>query len=69
MNLANIFRPQVIMLGGGVSNEGERLLIPLKQKFEKQLFGGTEHAPVALKIASLGNRAGVYGAAALMFED
>lgn len=69
VNLANIFRPQVIMLGGGVSNEGERLLTPLKQKFEKQLFGGSAHAPVALKIASLGNRAGVYGAAALFLED
>ncbi|MDE7453383.1 MAG: ROK family protein [Clostridia bacterium] len=69
VNLANIFRPQVIMLGGGVSNEGERLLVPLRQKFEKQLFGGTGHAPVALKIASLGNRAGVYGAAALFLED
>ncbi|MDE6867846.1 MAG: ROK family protein [Clostridia bacterium] len=69
VNLANIFRPQVIMLGGGVSNEGERLLTPLKQKFEKHLFGGTAHAPVALKIASLGNRAGVYGAAALFIED
>ncbi|MDE5943172.1 MAG: ROK family protein [Clostridia bacterium] len=69
VNLANIFRPQVIMLGGGVSNEGERLLTPLKQKFERHLFGGTAHAPVALKIASLGSRAGVYGAAALFIED
>lgn len=68
-NLANIFRPQVIMLGGGISNEGEKLLTPLKQKFERQLFGGTAYAPVALKIASLGNRAGVYGAAALFTGD
>ncbi len=69
VNLANIFRPQVIMLGGGVSNQGEKLLTPLKQIFEKQLFGSASYAPVALKIASLGNRAGVYGAAALLFED
>lgn len=69
VNLANIFRPQVIMLGGGVSNQGEKLLTPLKHIFEKQLFGSASYAPVALKIASLGNRAGVYGAAALLFED
>ena len=65
INLANIFRPQVIMLGGGVSAQGSRLTAPLQKILNKELFGGTSYAPVEVKCASLGNRAGSLGAAAL----
>ena len=65
INLANIFRPQVIMLGGGVSAQGTRLTAPLQKILDKELFGGTVYAPVEIKCASLGNRAGALGAAAL----
>ena len=65
INLANIFRPQVIMLGGGVSAQGSRLTAPLQKILNKELFGGTSYAPVEIKCASLGNRAGSLGAAAL----
>ena len=64
-NLANIFRPQVIMIGGGVSAQGSRLIDPLKELFNAELFGGTDYAPVEIRCAELGNRAGSYGAAAL----
>lgn len=67
-NLANVFRPQVIMLGGGVSNQGERLTLPLQNKLDKELFGGTAHAPVKIICASLGSAAGAYGAAALVMQ-
>lgn len=65
INLANIFRPQVIMLGGGVSAQGSRLTVPLQKIVNGELFGGTDYAPVEIKCASLGNRAGAIGAAAL----
>lgn len=65
INLANIFRPQVIMLGGGVSAQGSRLTVPLQKIVNGELFGGTHYAPVEIKCASLGNRAGAIGAAAL----
>lgn len=65
INLANIFRPQVIMLGGGVSAQGSRLTLPLQKILNGELFGGTQYAPVEIKCASLGNRAGSLGAAAL----
>lgn len=65
INLANIFRPQAIMLGGGVSAQGTRLTAPLQKILDKELFGGTSYAPVEIKCASLGNRAGSLGAAAL----
>lgn len=64
-NLANIFRPQVIMIGGGVAAQGTRLTEPLQRYFDKELFAGTDYAPVPVTCATLGNRAGAYGAAAL----
>ena len=65
-NLANIFRPQIIMIGGGVAAQGSRLTIPLQKEFDNELFGGTDYAPVPIACATLGNRAGAYGAAALL---
>lgn len=65
VNLANIFRPQVIMLGGGVSAQGSRLTAPLQKITDKEIIGGKGYAPVEIKCASLGNRAGAIGAAAL----
>lgn len=66
-NLANIFRPEVVMLGGGVSEQGERLTNPLQKRVDAQLFGGTQFAPVKVVKATLGSRAGAFGAAALAF--
>lgn len=65
-NLANVFRPQVIMLGGGISKEGDKLTIPLQQKLNEQIFAGMGYAPVKIVCASLGNDAGALGAAALI---
>lgn len=65
INLANVFRPQVIMLGGGVSNQKEKLTAPLQALLDKELFAGQSYAPVKVVWASLGNKAGMLGAAAL----
>ncbi len=65
INLANIFRPEVIMLGGGVAAQGERLTKPLQAIIDKEIFGGNAYARVEVVTASLGNRAGALGAAAL----
>lgn len=64
-NLANEFRPEVIMLGGGISEQGEALTGPLQQMVDAELFGGTHFAPVKIVKASLGSKAGAFGAAAL----
>ncbi len=64
-NIANVFRPQVIMIGGGVSEQGETLLAPVREAVNSQLFGGTAFAPVKIVKATLGNKAGAFGAAAL----
>ncbi len=67
-NLVNIFRPEAVVLGGGVCAEGETLLAPLRAAVEPHLFGGAEYAPVAIVAASLGNDAGLCGAARLAMQ-
>jgi glucokinase len=64
-NIVNIFQPEVISLGGGISNEGQSLveaIVPLVQK--EQYGGGIVHV-AEIKIAKLGNDAGIIGAAML----
>jgi len=67
-NMANIFRPQAILIGGGISGQKENLLSPVRRLVEKELFGGDGYAPVKLACATLGNRAGFLGAAALVMD-
>ncbi len=66
INIVNIFRPQVVMLGGGVSEQGERLTIPVQEYLDNEIFAGMTYAPVKVVKATLGNKAGVFGAAALL---
>jgi glucokinase len=67
-NLVNVFRPQVVMLGGGVSEQGERLTNPVQKLVDKEIFAGSDFAPVKVVKASLGSKAGAYGAAALLLD-
>lgn len=62
-NLCNEFRPEAILLGGGVCAEGDTLLEPLKKLVNKYIYGKEGYAPVELLTASLGNDAGLFGAA------
>ncbi|MBD5131304.1 MAG: ROK family protein [Clostridiales bacterium] len=64
-NIANIFRPDVVLLGGGICAQDEVLLRPLRRKVDGMLFGGSENAPVMIATATLGNDAGTIGAARL----
>ena len=63
-NLANIFRPEIIMLGGGVSKEGERLTKPVQEILDRETFA-SGYAPVKVTVATLGSHAGAYGGVAL----
>ena len=65
VNLINVFRPEVIMLGGGVSEQDEKLTEPLQKLVDGELFAGTDYAPVKIIKAKLGGGAGSFGAAAL----
>lgn len=63
--IVNIFRPEMIMLGGGISNEGDYFVKMVEKYVVKHAFGKKlNKAPQIIK-ASLGNDAGIVGAAAL----
>ena len=64
-NLANIFRPDALILGGGISYRGNILMEPLQNRLEKMIYGGQWNARVELMISDLKNDAGIYGAYAM----
>lgn len=65
VNIINIFQPDVLCIGGGISNEGETLLVPLRAIVEHERY--TKHNDKQTQICkcSLGNDAGIIGAAYL----
>ena len=63
--IVNIFQPEVISLGGGVSGEGQSLIDSLLPVVSKEQYGGGIVTPTELRIAKLGNDAGIIGAAML----
>ncbi|NAS17580.1 ROK family protein [Clostridium butyricum] len=62
-NLINIFKPEAILLGGGICKQGENLTTPLKARIKDLAYAGDLRTEI--KIASLGNDAGLIGAAML----
>lgn len=66
INLGNIFHPNAIIIGGGVSNEGAALIEPLEEKVNEGLLASEHNPKVRIIGASLGNKAGLIGAAALV---
>ena len=69
VNFANIFRPEAIIIGGGVCAQGENLRAPLEKILQKELYAGSVGPEVELLIAELQNDAGSLGAAALVMEN
>ncbi len=65
LNYCNILRPNVIVLSGGVANEGENLLSRVRQYMKEHHYGMKNAPEVEIKQASLGYDAGKIGAAAL----
>lgn len=62
-NIVNIFQPDVVCIGGGISNEGDNLLNPIRDFVVRECY--TKYAKKQSKIckAELGNDAGIIGAA------
>jgi hypothetical protein len=65
INVVNIFQPQVVCLGGGVSNQQESLINPIKEYLDKEDYARHLMKRVTLKIATFRNDAGIIGAAML----
>ena len=63
-DLANALRPEIIVVGGGVSGAAEIFLPEVNRILCQQVYGA-RFAPVRAVPAALGNRAGIIGAACL----
>ncbi len=65
-NIINIFQPSVLSIGGGICGEGDNLLVPLNKAVWGEVYN-SENAErrTEIRIAQLGNDAGIIGAAAL----
>ncbi len=68
VNMVNIFRPDKVLLSGGVCNQGKNLTVPLQEYVQEHVFAGKKGYVPEIAIATLGNLAGILGAAALV-ED
>lgn len=66
VNFVNIFRPQLVLLGGGISAQGETLTAPIYEMMKEECFGGEKGELPEIAIAALGNKAGMIGAASLI---
>ena len=65
-SIINTFQPEILCIGGGICNEGETLLTPLRRYIEENAFGfNLLEKNTKLVTAALGNDAGIIGAAML----
>lgn len=71
-NAINSFMPEVLVVGGGVCNEGDPLLIPMREKTMSKPYFGPGVKQTEIKLAQMGNDAGIVGAAMMgkaCFDD
>ena len=59
-DLVNILRPEAIVLGGGIANEGEALFVPLRKAVDERSYISSAVVPLKIVGAKLGNDAGMY---------
>jgi glucokinase len=64
-NIVNALAPEMILVGGGISRQGDRILNPVRTYIREYCFDKREEALPAIRVASMGNDAGIVGAAAL----
>ncbi len=65
INLVNALQPEIICVGGGICNEGETLLKPLRRYVQAERYSIYSKIQTKIVKAELGNDAGVIGAAIL----
>ena len=67
-NIVNIFQPDVVCIGGGISKEGEILIAPLREEILKNSFG-FDDSRTEIVAATFKNDAGIVGAALLGLQN
>jgi glucokinase len=66
-NVLDVFNPELVVLGGGVTRAGDQLLLPVREAAFAQALPPAAHAG-EIVLSSLGDRLGVVSAAAIAFE-
>ena len=66
LNLGYILHPEIFIIGGGISHEGKNVMEPLRQKLNDDFDRSGMLPYIEVVQASLGNNAGIIGAAALV---
>lgn len=69
LNFCNIFRPEIIVLSGGIAQQGKDLLDPLISYCEKNDYGFKGTPKVKITAAKLGYDSGIIGSASLFFNN
>lgn len=64
--IAGVINPEIFVIGGGVSKAGEVLFEYIRPSYEKTVFHACKDTEFAL--ATLGNDAGIYGAAKMVLD-
>lgn len=64
-DMINIFRPEAVLIGGGISRQKDYLIDSIKEKVIPNIFGGENSYIPTIACAKLGNDAGMIGAANL----
>ncbi len=64
-DIINIFQPDALCIGGGISKEGETLVGPIREYVERERFSRNVEKQTVITTAKLGNNAGIIGAAFL----
>lgn len=65
VTMVNIFRPEILLIGGGISGEGKPLVDRLNAYVKAHCYASQHTFVTPVQTASLGNKAGIVGAAAL----
>lgn len=61
----NVFRPEIVLIGGGVSAQGAALIDPIREKLSRFTFASERLPAPTVAVAMLGNDAGIIGAACM----
>ena len=64
-NIINTFQPDILCVGGGICHEGDTLMVPLKEIVKCEVYSRNSAKNTEIVAASLGNDAGIIGAALL----
>jgi glucokinase len=67
-SIVNVFEPEIVVLGGGVSRAGEQLLAPVREWVREHAMEPAGRS-VEIVAAALGDQVGVVGAAAIVYEQ